>query len=225
MGQTIELEAKDGFLVSAYEAAPHAMHHRGGLVIVQEIFGVNEHIRRVADGYADDGYYVVAPAIFDRDGPGIELDYGQDGIAAGRASVEKIGMEAMLLDIDAARAAAASAGKVGIAGYCLGGSLAWLAATRLHGFAAASCFYGGRIAAAAGEKPHCPVQMHFGDKDQSIPLADVEKIRENVPPRLVEIFVYPAGHAFNRDVGASWEPNSAKLARERSVKLFKENVG
>ena len=108
----------------------------------------------------------------------------------------------MLLDIDAARAAAASAGKVGVVGYCLGGSLAWLAATRLHGVAAASCYYGGRIVGIAGEKPRCPVQMHFGDKDQSIPIADVEKIRENVPARLVEIFVYPAGHAFNRDGGA-----------------------
>jgi carboxymethylenebutenolidase len=225
MGQTIELEAADGHLFSAYEAAPHAAHHRGGLVIVQEIFGVNAHIRRVADGYADDGYYVIAPAIFDRDRPGIELAADQEGMAAGRAAVEKIGLDAMLLDIDAARAAAASAGKVGIVGYCLGGSLAWLAATRLDGFAAASCYYGSRIAATADEKPRCPVQMHFGDKDQSISAADVEKIRENVPSRFVEIFVYPAGHAFNRDGGASWEPNSAKLARERTLKLFGEHVG
>jgi carboxymethylenebutenolidase len=194
-------------------------------VVVQEIFGVNEHIRRVADGFADDGYYVIAPAIFDRDRPGIDLDYDAEGIAAGRASVEKIGIDAMLLDIEAARAAAASAGKVGIVGYCLGGSLAWLASTRLRGFAAASCYYGGRIAPVAGEKPHCPVQMHFGDKDTSIPLSDVEKIRDNVPARLVEIFIYAAGHAFNRDGNVAHEPNSAKLARERTLKLFGENVG
>jgi carboxymethylenebutenolidase len=225
MGQTIELEAKDGFLVSAYEASPHTAHHRGGLVIIQEIFGVNAHVRKVADSYADEGYYCIAPAIFDRDRPGIDLDYNPDGIAAGRASVEKIGFDAMLLDIDAARAAAASAGKVGVVGYCLGGSLAWLAATRLRGFAAASCYYGGRIVGAAGEQPHCPVQMHFGDKDTSIPLTDVEKIRKNVPARLVEIFVYPAGHAFNRDGGASWDPNSAKLARERTLAFFREHVG
>jgi len=225
MGQTIELEAKDGFLFSAYEAAPHAKHHRGGLVIVQEIFGVNAHIRKVADSYAEAGYYAIAPAIFDRDSPGMDLAYDQDGIAVGRTAVEKIGMDAMLLDIDAARAAAASAGKVGIVGYCLGGSLAWLAATRLQGFAAASCYYGSRIAATAGEKPHCPVQMHFGDKDTSIPVSDVEKIRENVPPRLVDIFVYPAGHAFNRDVGQHWDAASAKLARERTLKLLSEHVG
>lgn len=225
MGQMIELEAKDGFLFSAYEASPHTPHHRGGLVIIQEIFGVTAHIRSVADGYAADGYYCIAPAIFDRDKAGLDLNSDQDGIAVGRAAVEKIGFDAMLLDIDAARAAAASAGKVGIVGYCLGGSLAWLAATRLEGFAAASCYYGSRIASTAGEKPHCPVQMHFGDKDQSISMADVEKVRGNVPSRLVEVFVYPAGHAFNRDGGASWEPESAKLARERTLKLFREHVG
>jgi carboxymethylenebutenolidase len=225
MGQTIELEAADGHTFSAYEAAPKAAHHRGGLVIVQEIFGVNAHIRSVADGYAADGYYVIAPAIFDRDKRGIELAYGPDDIAKGRASVDKIGIDAMLQDIEAARAAAASAGKVGIVGYCLGGSLAWLAATRLRGFAAASCFYGGRIAAAAGEKPHCPVQMHFGEKDQSIPLTDVEKVRANVPRRLVEIFVYPAGHAFNRDGTPAHEPESARLARERTLKLLREHIG
>ena len=225
MGQTIELEATDGHLFSAYEASPHSAHHRGGLVIIQEIFGVNAHIRSVADGWAADGYYCIAPAIFDRDTRGIDLGYAQPDMEAGRTIAGKIGLDAMLLDIEAARVAAAVAGKVGVVGYCLGGSLAWLAATRLHGFAAASCYYGGRIAAVAGEKPRCPVQMHFGDKDQSIPIADVEKIRDNVPARLVEVFVYPAGHAFNRDGSQNWEPNSAKLARERTLKLFRENVG
>ncbi len=225
MGQTIELEAADGHTFSAYEASPRAAHHRGGLVIVQEIFGVNAHIRAVADGWAADGYYCIAPAIFDRDTPGFDRGYAQPDTEAGRTIAGKIGLDAMLLDVEAARAAAASAGKVGIVGYCLGGSLAWLAATRLQGIAAASCYYGGRIVAQAGEKPRCPVQMHFGEKDQSISMADVEKICANVPARLVEIFVYPAGHAFNRDAGANWEPQSAKLARERTLKLFREHVG
>ena len=224
MGQTIELQASDGHSFSAYEASPKGKH-RGGLVVIQEIFGVNEHIRRVADGYAADGYYCVAPAIFDRAKTGVELDYGPDSIAAGRSMFEQIGLDNMLLDVEAARGAAASAGKVGVVGYCLGGSLAWLAATRLHGVAAASCYYGGRIAAVAGEKPRCPVQMHFGDKDQSIPLADVETIRTKVPGALVEIFVYPAGHAFNRDAGVSYEPKSAKLARQRTLELLREHVG
>ena len=224
MGQRIELQASDGHDFSAYEASPKGKH-RGGLVVIQEIFGVNEHMRRVADGWAAEGYYCVAPAIFDRAKTGVDLDYSPDSIAAGRSMFEEIGIDNMLLDVEAARAAAAVAGKVGVVGYCLGGSLSWLAATRLHGIAAASCYYGGRIAAFVGEKPHCPVQMHFGDKDQSIPLTDVEKIRANVPARLVEIFVYPAGHAFNRDAGQSYEPQSAKLARERTLALFQKHVG
>lgn len=224
MGQTIKLQASDGHEFSAYEASPR-VKHRGGLVVIQEIFGVNEHVRKVADGYAADGYYCIAPALFDRGEPGIELGYGPDALAVGRPMVDKIGMDNMLLDVEAARAAAASAGKVGVVGYCLGGSLAWLAATRLHGIAAASCYYGGRIAVSAGEKPRCPVQMHFGERDQSIPVADVEKIRANVPVRLVEVFVYPAGHAFNRDAGSNYEPQSAELARERTLSLFREHVG
>jgi carboxymethylenebutenolidase len=225
MGQTIELEAADGHTFSAYEASPRAAHHRGGLVVIQEAFGVNEHMRAVTDGFAAEGYYCISPALFDREKPGMELGYGPEVFAVVRPLMEKIGMDNMLLDVDAARAAAASAGKVGVVGYCLGGSLSWLAATRLHDVAAASCYYGGRIAANSGEKPRCPVQMHFGDKDQSISIADIDKIRDNVPPRLVEIFVYPAGHGFNRDVTASFEPNSAKLARERTLKLFREHVG
>lgn len=225
MGQTVRLRASDGADISAYEASPHTPHHRGGLVVIQEIFGVNAHIRGVADAFAEEGYYCIAPAIFDRARPGVELAYAADGIAAGRALVDEIGIDAMLLDIEAARLAAASAGKVGIVGYCLGGSLAWLAATRLHGFAAASCYYGGRIASVAGEKPRCPVRMHFGEEDKSIPMADVERIRDNVPARLVEVFTYPAGHAFNRDGGPSFEPHSAKLARERTLALLREHVG
>jgi carboxymethylenebutenolidase len=224
MGQTIQLEASDGHTFSAYEAAPSGKH-RGGLVVIQEAFGVNEHMRAVTDSFAAEGYYCVSPALFDRDKPGTELGYGPEVFAMIRPLIEKIGMDNMMLDVEAARAAAAVVGKVGVVGYRLGGSLAWLAATRLHGIAAASCYYGGRIAATAGEKPRCAVQMHFGETDQSITMADVEKIRENVPARLVEIFVYPAGHGFNRDVTAAYEPKSAKLARERTLKLFREHVG
>jgi carboxymethylenebutenolidase len=225
MGQIIELEASDGFDFSAYEAGPSSGKHRGGLVVIQEIFGVNEHIKRVTDGWAAEGYYCIAPAIFDRAKAGVDLDYSSESVAVGRSMVDQIGLDKMLLDIESARAAAASAGKVGVVGYCLGGSLAWLAATRLRGVAAASCYYGGRIAGFAGEKPHCPVQMHFGEKDQSIPLSDVEKVRANTPSRLVEIFTYPAGHAFNRDVGQSFDPQSAKLARERTLTLFRKHIG
>jgi carboxymethylenebutenolidase len=224
MGQTIELQAADGHSFSAYEASPKGKH-RGGLVVIQEAFGVNEHVRAVTDGFAADGYYCISPALFDREKPGMELGYGPEVFAIVRPLMEKIGMDNMLLDVEAARAAAAVAGKVGVVGYCLGGSLSWLAATRLNGIAAASCYYGGRIAANAGEKPRCPVQMHFGEKDQSISTADIEKIRAAVPSRLVEIFVYSAGHAFNREGTAAYEPDSAKLARERTLKIFQEHVG
>lgn len=224
MGQTIKLTASDGHTFSAYEAAPQG-RHRGGLVVIQEAFGVNEHIRAVTDGFAAEGYYCISPGLFDREKPGIELGYGPEVFAVVRPLMEKIGLDNMLLDVEAARLAASSAGRVGVVGYCLGGSLSWLAATRLDGVAAASCYYGGRIASYAGEKPRCPVQMHFGEEDKSITPADVEKIRANVPERLVEIFLYPGGHAFNRDVGDHYEPQSAKLARERTLKLFREHVG
>jgi carboxymethylenebutenolidase len=225
MGQIIQLAASDGHQLSAYEAAPSSGKHRGGLVVIQEIFGVNSHIKRVTDGWSAEGYYCIAPALFDRARKDVDLDYGPDAIATGRSLAEKIGLDKMLLDVEAARGAASSAGKVGVVGYCLGGTLAWLAATRLAGFAAASCYYGGRIPAFANEKPRCPVQMHFGDKDQGIPMAEVEKTRAAVPPDAVEIFTYPAGHAFNRDAGQSFEPGSAKLARERTLALFRKHIG
>jgi carboxymethylenebutenolidase len=223
MGKTIELKASDGHALSAYEATPQGKP-RGGLVVIQEIFGVNEHIRKVTDGWAAEGYYCIAPAIFDRGQPGFDRGYSPDDVEAGKKLVGKIGLDTMLLDIEAARAKAASAGKVGVIGYCLGGSLAWLAATRLDGIAAASCYYGGRIADGAAEKPRCPVQMHFGETDQSIPMSAVDKIRATVPSS-VEVFTYPAGHAFNRDGGANWEPQSARLARERTLALFRKHVG
>jgi carboxymethylenebutenolidase len=223
MGKTIGLTASDGHSFSVFEASPTGKP-RGGLVVIQEIFGVNEHIRAVTDGYAAEGYYCVAPALFDREAPGLEYGYGPEVFEIVRPLTQKIGMDKMLLDVEAACVAAASAGKVGVVGYCLGGSLAWLAATRVQGVAAASCYYGGRIAASADEKPRCPVQMHFGEKDQSIPLTDVDKIRAAVPSS-VEIFVYPAGHAFNRDVSQNYEPASAKLARERTLALLRKYVG
>jgi carboxymethylenebutenolidase len=224
MGQTITLQASDDHELSAYEASPHTEHHRGGLVIIQEIFGVNQHIRDVADGWAEEGYYCIAPSIFDRESPGFDVGYDEADMQAGRELAQKIGLDAMLLDVDAARAAAASAGKVGVIGYCLGGSLAWLAATRLDAVAAASCYYGGRIVDSATEVPRCPVQMHFGEKDGHIPMESVEKIRAVISAK-VEIYTYPAGHAFNREGGPSYDPQSAQRARERTLALLRANVG
>ncbi len=223
MGEIIELEAWDSFDFTAYEAAPTTTPHRGGLVIVQEIFGVNAHIRSVADNWAKEGYYCVVPALFDREKRGIEYAYDADGMEAGRSLVMKLGFETMLMDIQSAVIAASSAGRVGVVGYCLGGSLAWLAATRLERVSAASCYYGRHIVQYASEAPNCPVQMHFGESDGMIPMSDVEAVRAAVPPE-VEIFTYPGGHAFNRDGHAGYEAQSAAGARERTLALLRKHV-
>ncbi|HEX8167287.1 MAG TPA: dienelactone hydrolase family protein [Beijerinckiaceae bacterium] len=215
MGETVKLRAADGFELSAYVAPPQAKP-KGGLVVVQEIFGVNGHIRRVADGFAADGFLAVAPALFDRIGPGITLGYSQDEIQEGIGLKGQSSTENTLADIAAARDFVKDAGKTGVIGYCWGGFLAWVSATRLPGFAAAVSYYGGGIGGVAEEKPRCPVLMHFGEKDHAIPLTDVDKVRA-AQPTGVEIHVYPAGHGFNCDERGSYDAESAKAARERTV--------
>ena len=223
MGQTINLTAKDGFKLTAYEAKP-AGKARGGLVMIQEIFGVNKHMRKVSDGYAADGYHVIAPAMFDRVDKGIELGYSEADIAKGREIRGKINWDQILADVAAAKDALRGSGKTGIIGYCFGGSVAWLGATRFNDFAASVCFYGGQIAQFAEEKPNCPVQMHFGETDHAIPLSDVGKIRAAQGAK-VEIQVYPAGHGFNCDERGSWHEPSAALARGRALEFLKRNLG
>jgi carboxymethylenebutenolidase len=219
------LTAGDGHSFSAYAAEPSGKP-RGGLVVVQEIFGVNAHIRSVADGYAADGYRVLAPAIFDRAAPGIELGYDPEGVARGRGLRGQIAVERMLDDIAATVAALKGAGKVGIVGYCLGGSLAWLAAGRIAGLAAAVGYYGGMVAASLGERPRCPVMLHFGENDPSIPVEDVAKVRAAVDPARVEIHTYPgAGHAFNRAGTVAWHEPSALLARKRTLAFLGRHLG
>ena len=222
MGETISLRAADSFGLSAYRAAPPG-RPRGGLVVIQEIFGVNGHIRRVADGFAADGFLAIAPALFDRIEPDLQLGYGPADIERGRQLKGQSGTDKALADIDAARAKAAEAGPVATIGYCWGGYLSWLSATRLAGLAAAVSYYGGGIGSVADEKPRCPVLMHFGDKDHAIPLSEVDKVRA-AHPTGVEVHVYPAGHGFNCDERASFDADSARLARERSVAFLREHV-
>ncbi len=212
------LTAADGHVLSAYRADPTGMP-KGGLVVVQEIFGVNDHIRSVVDGFAKDGYVAIAPALFDRVSRGVELGYGESDIAEGRQIRGKVTNEQALLDIAAARDAIAGVGKIGIVGYCWGGLVAWLAATGLDGFAAAVSYYGGGIGNHADAVPRCPVMMHFGEKDHAIPLSEVDKIRAAQKDR-VEIHIYPAGHGFNCDQRGSYHAESAKLARERTLAFF-----
>jgi len=222
MGTTIELTASDGHRLAAYRADP-AGKPRGGLVVIQEIFGVNSHIRSVADGYAADGYLAIAPALFDRVERGFEVGYSPPEIERGRAVRAKVSLEDALKDAATAIKAAAATGKVGIVGYCWGGTVAWAAATRLDGLACAAPHYGGGIAEIATERPRCPVVFHFGETDQQIPMTDVEKIRKAQPGQTVH--VYPAGHGFNCDQRGSYHAPSAKLARERTLEFLRKHVG
>jgi carboxymethylenebutenolidase len=222
MGTTIELTASDGHRLAAYRAEP-AGKPRGGLVVIQEIFGVNGHIRSVADGYAADGYLAIAPALFDRVERGFEIGYSPPDIERGRAVRAKVSLDGALKDVAAAIKAAGSAGKVGIVGYCWGGTVAWAAATRLDGLACSSPHYGGGIAEIATERPRCPVMFHFGETDQQIPMTDVEKIRKAQPAQTLH--VYPAGHGFNCDQRGSYHAPSAKLARERTLAFLRQHVG
>jgi carboxymethylenebutenolidase len=220
MGETVRLTAADGHELTAYRAgAPGAGK---GLVVIQEIFGVNGHMRRVCDGFAAQGYEVVAPALFDRVGPGIELGYQPDDVARGRELRTKVSDAAVMQDV-AAAASALGGLPHGIVGYCWGGTIAWWGATRARGFRAAVGWYGGGIAATRTERPACPVQLHFGEADTGIPLADVEAIRQAQPG--VEVFVYPgAGHGFGCDDRASFDRTAYELAQSRTLAFLAKTV-
>ncbi|MGA2852001.1 MAG: dienelactone hydrolase family protein [Terracidiphilus sp.] len=222
MSEYVTLEALDGHKLSAYVARP-AGDPIAGLVVVQEIFGVNAHIRSVVDGYAKDGFLAIAPALFDRIQPGVELKYEGEDLKTGMSLVQKLVPDLALSDIAAAiEFACSSTGKkVGIIGYCYGGTMAWLAATRLHPEAAVG-YYGGHIAHYADETPAVPVMLHFGKQDAHIPAEGVEKVHEAHPE--VEIYWYDAGHGFNCDARASYNAAAAKEARERSLEFLKKHL-
>jgi carboxymethylenebutenolidase len=225
VGKSIQLTAKDGHVFGAYVAEPPGKP-RGGLVVIQEIFGVNAHIRWVADGYAADGYYVVAPALFDRTERDVEIGYEAADRDKGIALRRALNDDQVLLDIEASVQAAQSGGKVGIVGFCFGGSMAWLSAARVPGLAASVGYYGGQIAGMLDEKPQCPVMLHFGELDASIPLADAEKVKTTLESSGTPVFIYAgAGHAFNRYGNQAWHEESATLARERTLAFLRENVG
>ncbi len=219
MGQTIALTAADGFELGAYRADPDG-EPRGGLVVIQEIFGVNHHIRSVCDRFADLGYAAVAPALFDRQSRGFETGYTDDDVARAREFVTTVDFDAMLRDAGAAAGALAGTGRIGIVGYCLGGSIAFLAATRLDGFSAAVGYYGGRITAVADETPRIPTQLHYGETDAHIPMNDVETVMAKRPD--CDIHVYPAGHGFACDERASFHAPSSTVAWCRTIRWFDE---
>ena len=221
MGSIIQLKAADGFSLSAYAAG--AAGATKGIVVIQEIFGVNHHIRDMADRFADAGYAVCAPALFDRAQRGVELGYTPADIDQGRTLRMKLDDAAVMLDVEAAAAHLAGK-KLGIVGYCFGGTVAWWGATRSRSFAAASCWYGGGIAGTKNESPHCPVQMHFGEKDASIPMTDVEAIRAAQPK--AESYVYPgAQHGFGCDERGSFSKPDYELAQSRTMAFFAKHLG
>jgi carboxymethylenebutenolidase len=229
MANFIELTAADGSKFPVYEARP-AGQAKGALIVLQEIFGVNAHIRALADGFAALGFLALAPATFHRVQPGVELGYSADDVAAGavlKAAVEALPPPGVMQDIQAAidyAANAGTAGKVGVVGYCWGGLLTWRAACLLSGVSAAVPYYGGGITSAAeiARRPKCPVLAHFGDRDHVIALSGVEAFKQAHAD--VEVHVYRAGHGFNCDHRSAYDAAAAALARERTLAFFTRHL-
>lgn len=226
MGTFIDLKAADGFAFPAYVAQP-AGQAKGGVVVIPEIFGVNSHIRAVADGYAAEGYFVVAPSTFHRVKPGVELGYSPDDMTNGfalKTAVEALPAPGVLQDIQAAIGHAAQGGKVGVVGYCWGGLLTWRAASLLSGLTCAVPYYGGGMTmeAEAARQPKVPVMVHFGDQDHWIPLDTIEAFKKAHPE--VEVHVYSANHGFNCDQRGSYNETAARLARQRTLAFFAKNL-
>jgi carboxymethylenebutenolidase len=221
-GRKVQLRSADGFGFAAWEALPDGDPH-GAVVVIQEIFGVNRHIREVTEGYAAAGYYALAPQIFDRVERDVELGYeGADMTRGIELAFQKLAREDVLTDLQTAIEHAGRVGKVGVVGYCFGGLMTWLAACELDGVAAASSYYGGGVAREAGRKPRCPVMMHFGELDAHIPMSDVEAVRAAQPG--VQIFTYAADHGFNCDHRASYSAAPAASARQRTLAFFEEHL-
>ena len=217
MGTTVQLTTADGNTLNAYRSEPEGSP-KGAIIVVQEIFGVNDHIRGVADGYAREGYVAIAPALFDRVRDGVELDYDEAGIDVGRKiAFEDVTMDQVMIDVEAACDEVSAAGKIGIVGYCWGGSICYVAAARLSNkISAASGYYGGQIMPHIDEQPTAPLVLHFGAEDAGIPLENVRTIDERWPE--IDVHIYDgAGHGFNCDARGSYEANSAALALERTL--------
>ena len=219
MHETIELTASDGHRFALYQVLPSGAA-KGSVLVIQEIFGVNAHIRELCHRYAAAGYRAAAPALYDRVQRGVELNYDAAGIEAGRAIVAQIPQQKTLDDLATAVAALRSTGRVGVVGYCYGGAMAWLAACKIDGVAAASCYYGGLIHQYRQLQPHCPVQLHFGELDAMIPLTKVDEIAAAHPE--LPVYRYPADHGFGCDHRASYHAPSAELAEQRTLQLFGE---
>ncbi len=212
MGELTMLMARDGHEFQAYLAAP-AAKARGAVVVIQEIFGVNSHIRAVADGFAAEGYTAIAPAFFDRIRRGIELGYSPPDIQEGRGYMQQLKLDETLKDLGAAIAVVKNSGRVGTVGYCWGGAMSYVAACDLP--IACAVVYYGNATKFLDRKPKCPVMYHYGTQDTGIPLSDVDQIKAAHPQG--EFHLYEAGHGFNCDQRPSYDPAAAALARTRTL--------
>lgn len=218
----IQLTATDGFTLGAYEAKP-ASATKGGVVVIQEIFGVNQHIQEVVEGYAEAGYAAIAPQIFDRVEPNIALGYeGKDMQRGIDLAFNQLDRTATLLDLQAAVDAVGLYGKVGVVGYCFGGLLSWLSACELTGLAAACAYYGGGIAGELDRQAKVPVMMHFGALDAHIPVSEVERIQQAQPAATVHL--YDADHGFNCNHRGSFDAAAATTASERTQAFFADHL-
>jgi len=217
MGSLTNLTAADGHRFGAYIAEPKGAP-KGGVVVIQEIFGVNSHIRAVADGFAADGYYAVAPALFDRIQPGIELGYTADDVAKGREIRGKLVWDTVLQDVTVAVAAAAKAGRVGCTGYCYGGGVTWKMAHAVPGVSASVGYYGGPWGELKDEAPKAPCLLHFGALDKMIPTSLADELKAKHPS--ITTHVYDADHGFNCDQRATYDATAAVIARRRTLAFF-----
>ena len=222
MGAWIELTTDDGQRIAAYRAVPGSKP-RGGVVVIQEIFGVNSHIRSIADGFSRDGYLAIAPALFDRAQRDVQLGYTPEDIQAGRSLKERSPAEIAMRDVAAATREAAAAGKVGIVGYCWGGLISWVAAAGIDGLACSVPYYGGGMPEQIALRPRCPVMCHCGERDAHIPIEGVRRLAAAHPG--VAVHIYAADHGFNCDQRGSYDAAAAKLARERTLAFFRQHVG
>lgn len=222
MGKHLKLTASDNHTLGAYRADPKGTP-KGGMVVIQEIFGVNKNIRHICDTLAEKGYVAIAPAVFDRFERDFDSGYSVDEIAHARSFLGGLNWDHLMADTAAAQANLKDVGPVGIIGFCLGGSVAFLGACRLPGFATAVSFYGGAIGKFADEKPKCPVQMHFGEKDESIPMAMVEEIRKKQPQAEVHVYA-DAPHAFANDDRPSFRQEASDLAWQRTYEFLEKTI-
>jgi len=224
MGTSFEVTREDGGTLQAYRAEPQS-NAAGMVLVIQEIFGVNAHIRSVCDRFAEAGYVAIAPALFDRVTPNVELHYTPEGIERGKELMGSIEFDSALADIRSTlTTAGAEPAKTAVVGYCWGGSLAFASAARLgNQLACAISYYPGGIANQIGEELAAPVLFHFGSQDQTIPMDIVEKVREHYPDQ--QLHVYDAGHGFNCDARGSYDSTSADLAYQRTLDFIKNQMG